>query len=114
MPQVACVGCNTLIDSSMADVTGRGYRCNSCSMKASLASNGGLNDITDHLTSDERKQRAATAGTEMVLGGILAAAGLAVFFSMSGLIGMIAGCAGLGMTSHGYLTRREMTGERTS
>ncbi len=63
---------------------------------------------------DERKQRAATAATEMLLGGILAGAGLMVFLSMSGLFGMIVGCAGLGMTSHGYLTRREMTGERTS
>ncbi|CAN5913362.1 hypothetical protein BH11MYX3_BH11MYX3_42840 [soil metagenome] len=114
MPQVACVGCNAQIDSSRADVTGRGYRCNSCSMKASLAASGGLNDITDHLTTDERKQRAANAGTEMMVGGFIAGAGLLVFLGASGLFGMIIGCAGLGMTSHGYLTRREMTGERTS
>jgi len=112
--QVSCIGCNTLIDVSKADVTGRGYRCNACSMKASLAADGGHNDVTDHLTLDERKQRAATAGTEMVFGGILAGAGLLVFLSMSGLIGMIVGCAGLGAMSHGYLTRREMSGERTS
>ncbi len=114
MPQVPCVGCNIQIDSDHADVTGRGYRCNSCSMKASLAANHGLNDVNDHLTKDERRQRAAAAGTEMVLGSILAGSGLLVFLGASGLVGMIIGCAGLGMTPHGYLTRREMTGERTS
>lgn len=63
---------------------------------------------------DERRQRAAAAGTEMALGSILAGAGLLVFLGASGLVGMIIGCTGLGRTSHGYLTRREMTGERTS
>ncbi|MBL0213901.1 MAG: hypothetical protein IPQ07_08460 [Myxococcales bacterium] len=114
MSQVACIGCNLMIDVARADVTGRGYRCNACSMKASMAADGGRNDVTDHLTVDERKQRAASAGTEMVVGGLVAATGLLVFLTVSGLFGMIAACAGLGMTSHGYLTRREMTGERTS
>ena len=98
---------------SKADVTGRGYRCNACSMKASLAADTGYNDIPDHLTQDERSARFATAGKEMVAGAAMTVGGLFVFLLISSLIGGVATLAGVGMVSHGFLTRREMTGQRT-
>lgn len=114
MSSVACVHCGTMIDVTKADLTGRGYRCSSCSLKASLAADGGINDVTDHLTIEERRARAAVAAREMVFGAATAAFGAILFLGASGLVGAIVTCAGLGATSHGYLTRREMSGERTS
>lgn len=114
MSQVTCIGCSAQIDVSKADVTGRGYRCSQCSLKASLAADGGHNDITDHLTIEERAARAKTALSEMIAGGAIAAFGPIVLLGFNGTIGVIVLCAGLGMMSHGFLTRREMRGQRTS
>ena len=114
MSQVTCIGCSAQIDVSKADVTGRGYRCSQCSLKASLAADGGHNDITDHLTVDERAARAKTALSEMIAGAAVTAFGPIVFFGFNGTVGVIVTCAGLGMISHGFLTRREMRGQRTS
>ena len=115
MSQVTCIGCSAQIDVSKADVTGRGYRCSRCSLKASLAADGGHNDITDHLTVEERTARAKTALTEMFLGAFVAVmCGPLVFFGFNGTVGMIVTLSGVGMISHGFLTRREMRGQRTS
>ncbi len=115
MSQVTCIGCSAQIDVSKADVTGRGYRCSQCSLKASLAADGGHNDITDHLTIEERAARAKSALSEMFAGVALAVlGGPFVFFGFNGTVGVIVTCAGLGMMSHGFLTRREMRGQRTS
>lgn len=83
-------------------------------MKASLAADGGRNDVSDHLTPEERVQRAKAAGTEMVVGLGIAALGALLLLGFNGTVGIIVTCAGFGTTSHGYLTRREMTGVRTS
>jgi hypothetical protein len=112
--QVTCIGCSAQIDVSKADVTGRGYRCSQCSLKASVAAAGGHNDITDHLTVDERRARAKSALSEMIGGAAMAAFGPIVFLGFNGTVGVIVLCAGLGMMSHGFLTRREMRGQRTS
>jgi hypothetical protein len=114
MSQVACIHCNAMIDITRADLTGRGYRCTQCSLKASLAADGGRNDISDHLTPEERVARAKAAASEMVFGSVIAALGVAVFIGFSGVIGVAVFAGGAGAMSHGYLTRREMTGERTS
>ena len=114
MSQVTCIGCSAQIDVSKADVTGRGYRCSQCSLKASLAADGGHNDITDHLTIEERAARAKTALSEMIAGAAITAFGPIVFLGFNGTVGVIVLCSGLGMMSHGYLTRREMRGQRTS
>ena len=113
MPLVTCSSCNAEIDLSKADVTGRGYRCATCSMKASLAADGGRNDVADHLTPEERTSRAKTAGIEMMLGAVVGVGGAGLFFAINGIAGMFVLCGGLGMASHGLLTRREMTGQRT-
>lgn len=102
-----------MIDVTKADLTGRGYRCTPCSVKASVNAIGGSNDVSDHLTPEERKERHAAAGQRILTGAALAGAGGIVFLSMSGLIGIIMVCAGLGTASHGLLTRREMKGEQT-
>lgn len=114
MSQVTCIGCTAQIDVSKADVTGRGYRCSQCSLKASLAADGGHNDITDHLTVEERAVRAKSALSEMIAGAAIAAFSPLVLFGFNGTVGIIFMCGGLGMMSHGFLTRREMRGQRTS
>jgi hypothetical protein len=118
MAQVSCVQCGVTLDTSKADITGRGYRCTQCSLKASLAADGGHNDVMDHLTVEERVKKAKLAGSEMIGGGALAFAGAVVFLVIPipfhGIIGACMTFAGLGAVSHGYLTKREMTGQRTS
>ena len=117
MAEVACVQCGLMIDVSKADITGRGYRCTACSMKASLAADGGKNDVRDHLTNDERVAKSKSAGSEMVVGGLTAFGGLLMLLvapiPFHDVIGACIMFAGFGAVSHGYLTRREMTGERT-
>ncbi|MGN6104812.1 MAG: hypothetical protein ACTHU0_06905 [Kofleriaceae bacterium] len=110
--EVACGSCGVVLDASKADITGRGYRCARCSLRASLAADGGFNDVQDHLTVDERRQRAAEAIRKMIGGGALVAGGLVVAYVIP-----IAGAAmlltGVGAMAHGLLTRRELSGERT-
>lgn len=113
MSQVSCVGCNTLIDLGKADLTGRGYRCSACTLKASLASNAGRNDIRDHLTDDERRKRHADARKEMFAGVGIIGGGVLVTLGFGALFGFPIVFLGIGTISHGYLTRREMHGERT-
>lgn len=102
-----------MIDVTKADLTGRGYRCTTCSLKASLAADGGQNDVRDHLTDDERRERYAAARQRMFTGGWIVGGGMLALFTVGALIGVPLVCLGLGTISHGYLTRREMTGERT-
>ena len=117
MGQVACVSCGAMVDAAKADITGRGYRCASCSMKASLAADGGHNDVTDHLTPDERVAKSKAAATEMMVGAGTTLIGIlclvAVPFPFHDVVGACIAFAGGGAISHGWLTRREMTGERT-
>ncbi len=118
MAEVTCVQCGAQLDAAKADITGRGYRCTACSMKASLAADGGINDVKDHLTMEERIQKAKAAGTEIIagiatgLGGLLVLVAIPIPFH--DVIGAIVLFAGLGAVSHGYLTKREMAGERTT
>jgi hypothetical protein len=106
-----------MLDASKADITGRGYRCAACSLKASLAADGGHNDIVDHLTSEERVQKSKSAATEMMIGAGTLLGGLLIFvaipFPFHDVVGACVAFAGGGAISHGWLTRREMTGEQT-
>jgi hypothetical protein len=117
MAEVACGSCGMMIDAAKADITGRGYRCTSCSLKASLAADGGQNDVIDHLTPEERVQKSKTAATEMMAGGGTLVFGILCFlafpFPFHDVVGACFAFAGGGAISHGWLTRREMTGERT-
>ncbi len=117
MAEVACGSCGAMIDATKADITGRGYRCSACSLKASLAADGGRNDIVAHLTHDERVKKSENAGTEMMVGAGTLLGGLVVFLGMPfpfhDLVGACVAFAGAGAISHGWLTRREMTGVRT-
>ena len=117
MAEVACVHCGAMVDAAKADITGRGYRCLDCSMKASLAADGGQNDVKDHLTAEERVQKSKAAASEMMVGGVTAFGGLLVLLIVPipfhDVIGACITFAGCGAISHGWLTRREMTGERT-
>lgn len=106
--------CGQQIDPAQADLTGRGYRCAACSLKASLAADIGRNDVLDHLTEDERRARYGQAATRMVAGGFIAVGGVIVTLGIGALFGLPIVFLGLGTISHGYLTRREMTGQRTS
>lgn len=103
-----------MIDVTQADLTGRGYRCAACSLKASLAADAGRNDVRDHLTDDERRDRFEQARKRMFAGGWIAAGGVVVTIGAGALFGLPIVFLGLGTISHGYLTRREMTGARTS
>ncbi len=113
MAQVACIGCNTLIDLGKADLTGRGYRCSACTLKASLASDTGRNDVGDHLTVDERRARHGEARKKMFAGAWIIGGGVLVTMGFGALFGLPVVFLGIGTISHGYLTRREMHGERT-
>jgi hypothetical protein len=117
MAQVACVSCGAMVDEAKADITGRGYRCIACSLKASLAADGGHNDVIDHLTPAERVQKSKAAGSEMMVGAVTVFGGLLVLlivpFPFHDVVGACIAFAGGGAISHGWLTRREMTGERT-
>ena len=117
MNLVTCGHCGAQVEASKADVTGRGYRCVACSMKASLAADGGRNDVADHLTAEERVAKSEAAAREILVGIGTAIAGLIVFvvvpFPFHDLVGACIGFGGCGAVSHGYLTRREMRGLRT-
>ena len=102
-----------MIDVTKADLTGRGYRCTACSLKASLAADGGRNDVHDHLTDDERRERYVAARKRMFAGGWIVGGGALVVMGYGLLFGLPVVFLGLGTISHGYLTRREMTGQRT-
>jgi hypothetical protein len=112
--QVSCIGCNTSIELAKADLTGRGYRCSACSLKASLAADGGRNDVRDHLTDDERRARHTDARKRMFTGGWIIGGGILVTLGYGALFGLPVVFLGIGTISHGYLTRREMHGERTN
>lgn len=111
--QVACIGCNSLIDLGKADLTGRGYRCSACTLKASLASDTGRNDVGDHLTIDERRARHREARKKMFAGAWIIGGGVLVTMGFGALFGLPLVFLGIGTISHGVLTRREMHGERT-
>lgn len=111
--EVACGSCGVVLDASKADITGRGYRCARCSLRASLAADGGFNDIQDHLTLDERRQRAVEATRKMIGGGALVAGGLVVVVYVIPSVGAAMILTGVGAVAHGLLTRRELSGKRT-
>jgi hypothetical protein len=97
--KVTCIGCQTKLPLSRADVVGQGYRCAACSSKAELnALTGGPSDVGANLSVEDRRglRRAGAAmivpGILMILGGLIA---IPYFRRLPAYL-IVAGIAGIG------------------
>ncbi len=112
MTMVTCTTCGVALDESKADITGRGYRCASCSLKAGIDESLGKNDVADHLDPEEREAGMRRANVE-ILGGVALAVVcvpliLVARFATAGVF------MGIVAVAHGFATRRQMRGRVVS
>lgn len=67
---VTCGSCGKSIAEADAELSGSGFRCAACAMKASIDVLQGGSDVASHLSEAERAQMAAEAKQKLLLGAL--------------------------------------------
>jgi hypothetical protein len=114
MAQVACTTCGLQLDESQADITGRGYRCSQCTLRAGINENLGSNDVGDHLEPAERAANAQRALQQMIGGAAVAAICTPLYIVLPIQWFAFGIFAGIGLVVRGFVVRRQMAGHVVS
>jgi len=113
MATIRCGVCQQEVAIADADVTGLGYRCEPCSLKAGIAEHQGASDAAAHF-DDAGLAEMRRSGTNDIWYGLgLAALGVAIMVVFESARGGVAIVGGGAYALWGWTRLRHASGKRT-